>query len=711
MKKILVKSGVEIELGKRGEHLARCVVFDISDWKKTYGEGNTYLLHQRNGDNVPYPCVVEMNDNEVLWVLSEADVAVAGRGRAELQYFVGDARVKSETWFTRTDMSMINEGPVPEGPADSWIETMLKTGTEVEQNATVARESAEVAVQSEKDASAHADRAEEAKDGLELAQSNAEAAQQAAETAQQAAQTAQQEAETARDEAVTLKSETQTFVNETVSELTYELSVERARIDSFTTLADGSTTGDAELTDARVGADGVTYANLGSAVRGQVEDLRVGFYSSLHGRDLIEYITTPGCFRADTGAFNNSADAVKYYVRSNLIPLAKGELVRFRNLYLPSNFAVIGWYDKNKNFLGGTNGDGSAVAKSGYLTMPEDGYIRLGTSIGGKPYGKVEVITHKKELNILVLGNSFSQDSFAYLPPVLNEILPDYRIAYGVAYRSSADINDHIRLYYKECGTPQTDGTELKDGKYTWFNYWYSTATKWNRWSDAISAKNGKTLEEIMALKNWDIIYVQGTGSTSNPESNIIAPGRKLLRILQGLNGKPFSFITGQWLATSSNGDNGEAVFASMVTAMQTVKQNLGIRDYIPIGTAIQNARTNHTLQTLGDVGNMLYDNHMQSGIPALIATYTIALKILDCIGEAHRGIYGSTFEPTTANCVTIGAYKDGGMTAPLPMTHGDSVGVTTDNIRAAQEIAVLAVNNATTITDCSEILGEEEDI
>lgn len=48
-----------------------------------------------------------------------------------------------------------------------------------------------------------------------------------------------------------------------------EVEIERQRINSFTSLAQGSTTGDAELIDARVGADGVTYANTGSAVRGQ----------------------------------------------------------------------------------------------------------------------------------------------------------------------------------------------------------------------------------------------------------------------------------------------------------------------------------------------------------------------------------------------------------------------------------------------------------
>ena len=48
-----------------------------------------------------------------------------------------------------------------------------------------------------------------------------------------------------------------------------EVGMERKRIDSLTTLAEGSTTGDAELIDARIGTDGITYNNVGGAIRGQ----------------------------------------------------------------------------------------------------------------------------------------------------------------------------------------------------------------------------------------------------------------------------------------------------------------------------------------------------------------------------------------------------------------------------------------------------------
>lgn len=62
--------------------------------------------------------------------------------------------------------------------------------------------------------------------------------------------------------------------NEAIADLSTEQAALSARMDTFTRLEEGSTTGDAELADGRVGADGKTYTNIGGAIRGQVTDLK-----------------------------------------------------------------------------------------------------------------------------------------------------------------------------------------------------------------------------------------------------------------------------------------------------------------------------------------------------------------------------------------------------------------------------------------------------
>lgn len=140
MKKVYADRGKVNVLGRRGEHLARCIIFDIADWQATYGEGTVQLLVQRRLEESPYPCVVTVRDGTVQWDVRDVDVAVPGNGGVELQYRVGDAVVKSERYRTLTLEAMADAGPVPSAPEQSWVEQVLKAARDAEQSAQDARE-------------------------------------------------------------------------------------------------------------------------------------------------------------------------------------------------------------------------------------------------------------------------------------------------------------------------------------------------------------------------------------------------------------------------------------------------------------------------------------------------------------------------------------------------------------------------------------------
>ena len=97
------------------------------------------------------------------------------------------------------------------------------------------------------------------------------------------------------------------------------------RMDTFTSLSAGSTTGDAELQDIRVGANGVTYNNAGDAVRGQYSQLKedlIDLDNTTVRSVSIEYYNVKlevGAINDDTGIPYNYQNGVrtKEFITSN----------------------------------------------------------------------------------------------------------------------------------------------------------------------------------------------------------------------------------------------------------------------------------------------------------------------------------------------------------------------------------------------------------
>lgn len=168
MQSIYAHPGVHLALGRKGENVARQVVFDLRLWRAAYGDGAVSLCARRAGDAEPYPCGVTQDEDTAVWVLRAADVDKPGWGDVQLSYYVGDTLAKSQTWRTLVAPSLCacgDPGEVQQG----WLDQAGKDAAAAQQGAKDAQEAQQAA-----------------EDAAKAAESSAEAAADAARAAQDA---------------------------------------------------------------------------------------------------------------------------------------------------------------------------------------------------------------------------------------------------------------------------------------------------------------------------------------------------------------------------------------------------------------------------------------------------------------------------------------------------------------------------------------------
>ena len=131
-------------------------------------------------------------------------------------------------------------------------------------------------------------------------------------------------------------------INAEINKINSSVDIERKRIDSFTRLPEGSTTGDAEIVDARIGSNGIIYDNLGTAIRQQNDEINrildVGYT-----KEKINFISELIDTKIYADGWMNLNNDTNYLAKK--IRVKGGEKILVTTMAYHTKFPVIVFFD------------------------------------------------------------------------------------------------------------------------------------------------------------------------------------------------------------------------------------------------------------------------------------------------------------------------------------------------------------------------------
>ena len=239
-------------------------------------------------------------------------------------------------------------------------------------------------------------------------------------------------------------------------ELNEALLVERARIDN---LLSGATADGSEVVDIRVGADGVTYATAGTAVREQIKPIA----SQVKAKNLIDfkklirgYITADGSLNNYSNAFVRShevttdfilVDTTKNYYFAHKFALVS-ESIKEAIAESQANWFAINLYDASKAFVGrlsfdalsgivsGDSFEGATYVRVSYRTYMFNRPIFAACSVPCEPMDEIITADNLLETYPMIFNGyvtnlsgaiiGTTHDANGYIPSEQNELTSDF---------------------------------------------------------------------------------------------------------------------------------------------------------------------------------------------------------------------------------------------------------------------------------------------
>lgn len=196
-------------LGKQGEHGVAQVVFDLSGYIRTYGDGVAQLIVKRPTDPLEYPGVLTRTGNTATWEIGLEWTEFSGQGWCQVNWYTDDDLAKSDRYKTLVQEAMgVTDAPEPhQGYLDQVLASQAKAESAAQQAKDSALETEARAKRFDEVVSANIQYVEDtARTAVETVEKNAHYAQTAEDGAKEAAEQAEAARETCNAAAETAQS-------------------------------------------------------------------------------------------------------------------------------------------------------------------------------------------------------------------------------------------------------------------------------------------------------------------------------------------------------------------------------------------------------------------------------------------------------------------------------------------------------------------------
>lgn len=273
-------------------------------------------------------------------------------------------------------------------------------------------------------------------------------------------------------------------------------------------------------------------------------------------------------------------------------------------------------------------------------------------------------------VNILFLGNSFTEDALSAVPHLLKEMLPDKNITVCYSYRGGMLLSQLEKMVIENGNVPIFH--TIQNGEH--------------------QLSRNVSINQVLASHQWDwIFFQQGSTYSNDPSTYDIIESSLKSKITALLGYTPHWGIHHAKDKTTDADPMGLNRFARQAQACQSLLENGVVETILPSGTALQNLKSVERFMTYGDTGGMERDRgmHLQTGIGMYVESLCFVQWLLDYLSTGLN-VEQSEIYPSDKTYYST--------------NRGQVDGITPQNCSLAKKAARMAINTPAAVTDMNPL-------